>query len=85
MPRGRNPEASNERVLLELLIHDDRAVFTAEIAEQLPIDTPRVRQIMAKLVDEGYAEKKTISNRNLYSLTDTGRSHMADHLREMLD
>ena len=85
MPRGRNPRASRERVLLELLLRGDRPVFTAEIAEELPVDTARVRQIMDDLVDDGLVTKKSVSNRNLYELTDAGREHLSTALREALD
>jgi predicted ArsR family transcriptional regulator len=85
MARGRKPSTSETRVLLELLLTPNRAVFTGEIADELPIDTERVRQIMSDLDDAGYVETKKVSGRNLYRLTDKGHEKLAEELRELVD
>ncbi|MFW6435416.1 MAG: helix-turn-helix domain-containing protein [Halovenus sp.] len=85
MGRGRNRSASDVRVLLEILLHRDRAVFGAEIAENLPVSKERVRQILGQLADDGYVEINQVSGRNLYRLTDSGFEHLAEKLRETVD
>ena len=85
MGRGRNAAVSDTRVLLEILLERDRAVFGAEIAENLPISKERVRQILANLEEEEFVEIEQISGRNIYRLTDEGFEHLAEELREQID
>ena len=85
MARGRNASASETRVLLEILLGRDRAVFGVEIAEQLPVGKERSRQLLSELESKGYVEKSKISGRNLYRLTDSGYEHLAEELREIVD
>lgn len=86
MGRGRKASASDERILLELSLHPDRAVFTAEIAEQLPIDKERVRQKMEEFSEkQGWVQIDDVSGRNLYRMTSEGHEHLSTVLRDELD
>ena len=87
MGRGRNPSAPETRVMLEIFaISRDRPAFTNELAEELPIDNERVRQILKELTeDRGWVEKNKVSGRNLYVLTEEGYEHLMEELRACLD
>jgi len=86
MGRGRKASASDERILLELLLQPDRAVFTAEIADQLPIDKERVRQKMEEFSEEeGWVHIDEVSGRNLYRMTSRGNEHLSSVLRNAID
>lgn len=85
MGRGRKASVSNERLLLEILLNRDRAVFAVEIASNVPVSKERVRQMLAELEEGGYVEKNKISGRNLYRLTDAGFRFLSTELREQID
>jgi DNA-binding transcriptional ArsR family regulator len=71
--------------LLEILLCRDRAVFTSEIAEELPLSTTRVGQILSELEEGGLVTRKQVSGRNLYRLSDDGFDQLADELRAHFD
>lgn len=85
MGRGRNPSVTDSRLLLELLLARDRAVFVAELADQVPLTQERVRQLMTDLESRGLVEQNMVSNRNLYRLSDAGLDLLAEDLRDALD
>ena len=82
MGRGRNPSTSETQILLEIFLSRDRAVFGVEIAERVPIGGERVRQILQELESEGLVDKRKVSGRNIYRLTDEGYGQLADELRD---
>lgn len=85
MGRGRKSSVSENRVLLEILLNRDRAVFASEIAEELPVGKERVRQILKTAVAEDRVQKESVSGRNLYRLSDNGFDHLAAALRLKFD
>lgn len=84
MARGRNSSASDARVLLEFLLHDNKQLFLSQVAETLPIGKERVRQILENLEDEGYVNVTRRAS-NLYKLSDDGFEYLAAELREAVD
>jgi predicted ArsR family transcriptional regulator len=80
MGRGRNAAASDERVLLEILLIRDKLITVEKIATELPIGNERARQILEKLESEGYVEVERAAT-NFYVLTDAGFDALAAHLR----
>lgn len=85
MGRGRDPTVSKIRVMLEILLHQDRAVFGREIADNLPIGLERTSQILKELEKDGCVQIKQVSNRNLYRLTDQGLERLSTKLRDSID
>jgi predicted ArsR family transcriptional regulator len=85
MGRGRKSSVSENRVLLEILLNRDRAVFASEIAEELPVGKERVRQILKTAAAEDRVQKESVSGRNLYRLSDDGFDHLAAALRAQFD
>jgi predicted ArsR family transcriptional regulator len=85
MGRGRKSSVSENRVLLEILLNRDRAVFASEIAEEVPVGKERVRQILKTAVAEDRVEKESVSGRNLYRLSDDGFETLATALRSQFD
>lgn len=85
MGRGRTPSTSETRIMLEVLLVPDRAVFISEIAENVEIGKERVRQICKNdLEPAGLIEVKKVSNRNLIRLTDSGHEQLAEQLRKAI-
>lgn len=82
MGRGRNPSVTETQLLLEILLNQDRAVFAAEIADNLPITDERVRQLLAEAEADGFVEIKKVSSRNIYRLTPAGHAFLESALRE---
>jgi len=85
MGRGRTPSVSDTRLLLEILLCRDRAVFGAEIADHVGLSNERVRQRMSELDERDLVETNQVSNRNLYRLTDAGLNDLSEALREIVD
>lgn len=83
MPRGRNPSVTSTQILLEILLNRDRAVFAAEIADELPVTGERVRQKCRDLEADGLVEITKVSSRNIYRLTPDGEAVLATELREL--
>jgi len=84
MTRGRDPSVSQTRVLLELLLHPDRAVYTGEVAEYLPVGTERTRQLLAELAADGLIDITDVRGRNVHRLTDAGLNHLRSELRDTI-
>ena len=85
MGRGRKSSVSEDRVLLEILLNRDRAVFASEIADELPVGKERVRQILSTAVAEDRVQKESVSGRNLYRLTEEGFNQLSATLRSEFD
>jgi len=81
MTRGRNRSVSDHRLLLEIYIADDGA-FAKEIAEGLPVGVTRTRQMLAELADKGDVRIRSVSDINIYALTDSGHERLVSRLRE---
>jgi predicted transcriptional regulator len=84
---GPKPKVSDDRLLLELLVSENRAVFAGQVQENVNLDTIQgVRDRLNDLCnDTPYVVKKEVSGRNLYSLTDEGRDHIVKQLRSLVD
>jgi len=82
MTRGRPSKVSDERLLIELLVHPDRAVFTSQISDELPVSSQTVRDRMNSLANESLVEIEELDGGNLYRLTDQGLCHIATLLRD---
>lgn len=82
MARGWTPTVSNDRLLVELLLHQDRRVMAGELAEQVGVTGQTIRTRMEDLEDDGLVTRERISNRNLYRLTDDGRTSLKTLLRD---
>lgn len=88
MPKpGPKPKVSDDRLLLELLVSENRAVFAGQVQEHVDMDTIQgVRDRLNELCEETpYVVKKEVSGRNLYSLTEEGRDHITTQLRSLVD
>ena len=81
MTRGRPESVSDDRLLLELLIYPDRAVFTSELSDELDVTNQTVRERMEELHDEGKVSIDSVGNGNLYRLTDEGKQYIRGLLR----
>jgi len=76
MARGRTPAVSDERLLIEILLHQDRMVIAGEIADQVDVTNQTIRDRMTELENQGRVEHERVSNRYLYGLTDDGLSSL---------
>ena len=85
MGRGRPAKVSDDRFLIELLVRPDRAVFTSEIAKDLPVEAQTVRERMRGLEEDGLVEVQELDGGNLYRLTDSGIEHISTLLRSEID
>jgi len=85
MTRGRDPSVSRTRVLVELLLHPDRAIYTGEVAEQLLVGTERTRQLLGDLEADGLIAITDVRGRNVHRLTDDGLDNLRSELREEID
>jgi Mn-dependent DtxR family transcriptional regulator len=81
MARGRPKSVSDDRLLVELLLHPDRAVFTSEIADAVEVSNQTVRERMNSLADDGYVEISDVSGGKLYRLSETGMTYLRELLR----
>jgi predicted ArsR family transcriptional regulator len=84
MGRGRNPSVSDERVLLEVLLIDEKLITVQKIASTLPIGEERTRQILEQLESDGDVDVEHAAT-NFYVLTDQGYNRLAAHCREEID
>lgn len=82
MGRGRTPTVSDDRLLVELLLHQDRRVMAGELAEQVGVTGQTIRTRMEDLEDDGLVTRERASNRNLYRLTKDGRVFLKTLLRD---
>lgn len=81
MTRGRPRSVSDERLLVELLIHPDRAVFTTELADIIDVENQTIRDRMKNLEQEGYVKIDDVSGVKLYRLTEEGMTYLRELLR----
>jgi len=81
MARGRPESIGDDRLLIELLIHTDRAVFTSELADELDVTNQTVRDRMESLSDEGKVVIEDIGSGNLYRLSGDGTAYLRNLLR----
>jgi predicted transcriptional regulator len=81
MARGRPESIGDDRLLIELLIHTDRAVFTSELADELDVTNQTIRERMKSLRDEGKVVIKEMGSGNLYRLSDDGKAYLRELLR----
>lgn len=81
MPRGRPQSVDDDRLLIELLIHPDRAVFTPEIATAVDVTNQTIRERMDQLESEGLVEIQELSGNNLYRLSEDGMAYLRELLR----
>jgi len=84
MARGRNASASDVRVLLEFLLHENNQLFLSQVAETLPVGQERTRQLLEDLEGEGYVDVNRSAS-NLYKISDEGFEYLARELRERVD
>jgi Mn-dependent DtxR family transcriptional regulator len=82
MGRGRPPTITDDRLLVEILLHSDRRVFSSELAGELPVSNQTVRDRMAELETEGYVNIERLDGGNLYLLSDDGVERLTTLLRE---
>ena len=83
--RGPKRKVSDSRLLFEVLVGDQGAVFAAQIAEQVDLKTTQgVRDRLNELADGPYLDLEKVADRNLYRLTDAGRSEVLSEVRSRL-
>ena len=82
--RGADRSVKNERVLLEFLLSADPALFTIEVAENLPLSRQRVNTILDELEGDGLVKSKRKSGRRLWWITNKGHAKVAESAREKL-
>lgn len=82
---GVDKQVSDARLLVELHLCGDNAVFASEIAESLEITTQRTRDRLNELADGPHVNLRKASGRNLYSLTEAGVDKVADVMRSGVD
>ena len=82
MGRGRTPAVSDERLLIEILLHQDQMVMAGEIAEAVDVTNQTIRERMVDLEGQDRVEPEQVSNRNLYRLTEDGQDYLTSILRE---
>jgi predicted ArsR family transcriptional regulator len=81
MARGRPESFGDDRLLIELLIHMDRALFTSELADELDVTNQTIRERMDSLSDEGKVVINEMGSGNLYRLSDDGKAYLRELLR----
>jgi len=84
--RGPKRQVSDLRLLFELLISDEWT-FATEVQDNVAFETVQAtRDRLNTLVDgSGHVKRKEVSGRNLYRLTDAGRSHVLEELRSVVE
>ena len=81
MARGRPESVGDDRLLIELLIHTDRAVFTSQLADELDVTNQTIRERMKSLSDEGKVVIEDVGSGNLYRLSGDGKAYLRRLLR----
>jgi predicted ArsR family transcriptional regulator len=85
MARGRNKKVSDERLLLELLLHEDRAAYSAELSQNVELGKQSIRDRMNALAAGGKVDKTELEGLNVYRLSETGKAELQQSLRELVD
>jgi len=83
-PRGRDKTVSDERILVEFVLSGDPAMFTSEIAANLPVSRPTVNSRLDAMETDGLVTSKTKSGRRLWWITPDGRQHIAESIRDSI-
>jgi len=81
MARGRPESVGDDRLLIELLLHTDRAVFTSELADELDVTNQTIRERMESLSDAEKVIIDEVGSGNLYRLSDDGNAYLRELLR----
>jgi len=81
MARGRPESVGDDRLLIELLLHTDRAVFTSELADELDVTNQTIRERMESLSDAEKVVIDEVGSGNLYRLSDDGNAYLRELLR----
>jgi predicted ArsR family transcriptional regulator len=81
MARGRPESVGDDRLLIELLLHTDRAVFTSELASELDVTNQTIRERMESLSDAEKVVIDEVGSGNLYRLSDDGKAYLRELLR----
>jgi predicted ArsR family transcriptional regulator len=81
MARGRPESIGDDRLLIELLIHTDRAVFTSELADELDVTNQTIRERMESLSDAEKVIIDEVGSGNLYRLSEDGNAYLRELLR----
>lgn len=81
---GREKTVPDERILVEFLLTSDPALFSSEVADNVPLTRQRVNTILDEMEDDGYLMSKKASGRRLWWLTDKGHDHLTQFLRDEL-
>jgi hypothetical protein len=84
---GPKPKVSDFRLLFEVMVVDDGAVFAGQLLETVPLESVQgIRDRLNELADESeWLELEKVGNRNLYRLTEAGRTRLLDEIRSRLD
>ncbi len=80
--RGPEPNISDERLLIEVLLTPGPAAFASEIEEQVPLSRQRISKRLGDLEDGGFLVSKKASGRRLWWVTESGKSEATGKIRE---
>jgi predicted ArsR family transcriptional regulator len=84
MGRGRKPTVSDDRLLLEILLQPDRAVYSGEVADNVDIGQEAVRKRFRSLEEDGLVEVTELESHNIYRITEDGYEQLAKSLRDTI-
>jgi len=80
--RGPEPNTSDERLLIEILLTRGPAAFASEIEEEVPLSRQRISKRLGDLESDGLVVSKKAAGRRLWWATDAGKSAAADAIRQ---
>lgn len=82
MGRGRKRALTENRLLLEILLHDRAQAPTGDILDHVDVSDQTVRNRAQALADEGKIEIITAAGSNFYRLKEPGYAQLASELRD---
>ena len=82
--RGPEPDISDERLLLEMMLARGPAVFASEIEEEIPLSRQRISNRLGNLEEVGLVVSKKAAGRRLWWVTDSGKQKASTYMREEL-
>lgn len=82
---GPDRKVTDERLLLEILINPDPAVFASEIVPHVPYTRQQVSNRLSELEDVDLVYSKRASGRRLWWLTRDGRQGIEKAARRAVD
>lgn len=83
---GPKRKVSDLRLLFEVQVADQGAVFAGQVTDLVDLKTTQgVRDRLNELAEGPFLDVESVGNRNLYRLTDEGRSHLYSEIRRSLD